>query len=174
MYVVFLSSLEDVARGVKSCILCIVSLAEPAVDLSTFGVVAEADLLAAARTRTEGKETEEKVVVLEPAHTAKQEVLEGFVMASGDVNDPLLEDIIVAQACKGKQVGSKLVRGLLTHARLSKAPLVDLYCKPELLPFYARFGFVDHRGEINNKMLLRWARNSPLNPIPKGARWGKV
>lgn len=69
----------------------------------------------------------------------------GFVTAISDgvlaAYIPLLE---VRRECRGKGVGSELVRRML--AELEGCYMVDVVCDPELVPFYERFGLVPLAG----------------------------
>jgi GNAT superfamily N-acetyltransferase len=71
----------------------------------------------------------------------------GFVTAIGDgvlaAYLPLLE---VLPEWQGRGIGSELVRRVL--AELDPRYMVDLVCDEDLVPFYARLGFMPYRGML--------------------------
>ena len=60
----------------------------------------------------------------------------GQVRPHGDGSREL-SSLVVAQECRGTGVGSQIVRALLAR----EAGPVYLFCREQLSPFYARFGF---------------------------------
>src|ERR1044072_612920 len=50
-------------------------------------------------------------------------------------------DVIVAAAHRGHGVGQRLMEELLSHPAVGGVELVELYCRPDLVAFYERFGF---------------------------------
>ena len=50
-------------------------------------------------------------------------------------------DVIVATEHRGAGLGHRLMEELLRHPNLSGVELIELYCRPELVPFYERLGF---------------------------------
>ena len=50
-------------------------------------------------------------------------------------------DVIVAADRRGVGLGRRVVEAVLRHAAVKDVELVELYCKPELVPFYERMGF---------------------------------
>jgi GNAT superfamily N-acetyltransferase len=50
-------------------------------------------------------------------------------------------DVIVAPDHRGNGLGHRLLQELLQHPVLSGVELIELYCRPELVPFYERLGF---------------------------------
>jgi N-acetylglutamate synthase-like GNAT family acetyltransferase len=60
----------------------------------------------------------------------------GQVRPHGDGSREL-SSLVVARACRGTGVGSQIVRALLARER---GPIY-LFCREQLSPFYARFGF---------------------------------
>lgn len=59
---------------------------------------------------------------------------------------PLLE---VLPGYQGRGIGSELMRRML--GLLSKLPAIDLTCRPELQPFYTRFGLQPSVGAVVRK-----------------------
>lgn len=50
-------------------------------------------------------------------------------------------DVIVATDHRGRGLGRRVVDAVLSHPAVKDVELVELYCKPELVPFYRRLGF---------------------------------
>ena len=50
-------------------------------------------------------------------------------------------DVIVAADCRGYGLGRRVVDEVLSHPAVRNVELVELYCRPELVPFYERMGF---------------------------------
>ena len=50
-------------------------------------------------------------------------------------------DVIVAADRRGAGVGQRLMEALLAHPIVRGVELVELYCRPELVAYYERFGF---------------------------------
>jgi glucosamine-phosphate N-acetyltransferase len=57
-----------------------------------------------------------------------------------------LEDVVVDEAYRGKQLGQKLIANIIEKARESGAYKIIADCKPELLSFYSKNGF-EKKGE---------------------------
>ena len=57
-----------------------------------------------------------------------------------------LEDVVVDEAYRGKQLGKKLICNIVEKARESCAYKIIADCKPELLSFYSKNGF-EKKGE---------------------------
>ena len=66
----------------------------------------------------------------------------------------LVFDVIVAESERGTGLGSALTDALLAHPRLAGVAHIELYCLPELIPFYTRWGFTEDLGGVR---LLRHA-----------------
>jgi len=52
-----------------------------------------------------------------------------------------LFDVIVAESERGSGLGLALTDALLLHPGLADVAHLELYCLPELVPFYGRWGF---------------------------------
>jgi len=50
-------------------------------------------------------------------------------------------DVIVAADRRGRGLGRRVVDQVLEHPAVKSVELVELYCRPELVPFYERMGF---------------------------------
>jgi predicted N-acetyltransferase YhbS len=60
----------------------------------------------------------------------------------------LVFDVIVAKHVRSLGLGDRLIGLVLDHERLRSVKHIELYCLPELVPFYSRFGFTDQVGGI--------------------------
>jgi predicted GNAT family N-acyltransferase len=68
----------------------------------------------------------------------------------------LIFDVIVAQAHRHTGLGQRLVQYVLDHPMLAQVAHIELYCKPELIPFYEQWGFTTPGSEVS---FMRRARN---------------
>jgi GNAT superfamily N-acetyltransferase len=76
--------------------------------------------------------------------------LVGFTRVLTDrVYKALVFDVIVAPAHRGTGLGRRLVQYVLDHPMLGEVRHIELYCKPELIPFYERWGFSRPGPEVN-------------------------
>jgi len=69
-------------------------------------------------------------------------------------------DVIVLPEHQGAGLGSGVMERLLDHPAVRGAHHVELYCLPELEPFYERWGFT---GEIGGVRLIRRTQ-TPSHP----------
>ena len=60
----------------------------------------------------------------------------------------LIFDVIVASEHRNKGLGDQLVSLILNHQQLRDVRSFELYCLPEMIPFYVRYGFSDDVGLI--------------------------
>lgn len=60
----------------------------------------------------------------------------------------LIFDIIVADNQRGKGLGNRLISLIKGHEKLRKVKHFELYCLPEMFPFYEKHGFSSDVGEI--------------------------
>ena len=89
--------------------------------------------------------------------------LVGFARVLTDgVTLALVLDVMVSQAWRGRGVGGKLMGAVLAHPLIGEVESVELVCQPELLPFYARWGFSDQVGAA--RLLRRTTRAELLGP----------
>lgn len=86
---------------------------------------------------------------------APSDRLVAFGFITGDLADPLLEDIIVDKDFRKMGLGALIVQNLLQHEKVKAAPRIDLYCRERVVAFYEKLGFVKVRDPINEKYLLR-------------------
>lgn len=75
--------------------------------------------------------------------------LVGFARGLSDgVYKALIFDVIVAAPFRGHSLGRTLVTAILDHPRVRAARHKELYCRPEVAPFYRQCGFTDDMGEL--------------------------
>ena len=87
---------------------------------------------------------------------AATQALVAFARALTDgVYKALVLDVIVAPAYRGTGLGQRLVDAVLAHPRLQQVRDIELYCRPEMVPFYERWGFSDDLGELRFMRLTR-------------------
>ena len=60
----------------------------------------------------------------------------------------LILDVIVDASCRGQGLARALLDGIVEHPRLQSVRHFELYCRPELVPFYCRWGFTEELGEL--------------------------
>jgi predicted GNAT family N-acyltransferase len=60
----------------------------------------------------------------------------------------LIFDVIVEASHRGEGLGAKLMEAIVGHPKLESVRHFELYCLPELVPFYRRWGFTDELGEL--------------------------
>jgi GNAT superfamily N-acetyltransferase len=73
--------------------------------------------------------------------------LAGFARALSDqVCLAVVLDVIVAPDVRGSGVGAMVMDAVLGHPRVAGVRSVELVCRPELMPFYRRWGFTDRVG----------------------------
>jgi GNAT superfamily N-acetyltransferase len=53
----------------------------------------------------------------------------------------LLFDVIVDASFRGQGLGQRLLEEVRAHPKVAGVKHLELYCLPEMVPFYARFGF---------------------------------
>jgi GNAT superfamily N-acetyltransferase len=66
-----------------------------------------------------------------------------------------LFDVIVEEAYRGTGLGRVLLDAAVNHPVLLNACHIELYCRPELVPFYARWGFEVKRDDLCFMRLAR-------------------
>ncbi len=79
---------------------------------------------------------------------------------SDRVYKALLFDVIVAPDCREHKLGRALMEAILNHPELKHVRHVELYCLPELGPFYEKWGFSKEVGGIH---FMRKANVSSLS-----------
>ena len=58
----------------------------------------------------------------------------------------LILDVIVDPDYRSQGLGKKIMQLILDHPQLKQIRHFELYCLPELIPFYKKWGFVDNLG----------------------------
>ena len=61
----------------------------------------------------------------------------------------LVFDVIVACAHRGKGLGEHLIKLVLEHPDLARVRHFELYCLPDVEPFYQRYGFSTEVGGVH-------------------------
>ena len=60
----------------------------------------------------------------------------------------LIFDVVVAGGHRGKGLGDRLIELVLEHPELARVRHFELYCRPEIEPFYERHGFSAEAGGV--------------------------
>lgn len=66
-----------------------------------------------------------------------------------------LFDVIVAPDYRGQGLGQLLMNTVLEHPAVAEVEHIELYCLPELMPFYRALGFTDELGGVRLMRLKR-------------------
>ena len=77
-----------------------------------------------------------------------------------DVYKALVLDVIVRSDHHGTGLGARLMDAVLHHPRLAGVRHLELYCRPELVAFYERWGFTTDLGK------LRFMRRDTPTDVP--------
>lgn len=86
--------------------------------------------------------------------------LAGFARVLTDFTfKAFLFDVIVAPEYRGSGLGAALIDAVTGHPALRGVQHLELYCLPELVPFYRRWGFTEDLGEIR---LMRRSREEEI------------
>lgn len=99
-------------------------------------------------------------VVLGFVDDAHDELVAFARAVTDDVYKALVLDVIVRADHRGTGLGARLMDAVLHHPRLAEVQHVELYCRPELVPFYERWGFTADLGE------LRFMRRDTHTAVP--------
>jgi GNAT superfamily N-acetyltransferase len=73
----------------------------------------------------------------------------------------LVLDVIVETGSRGRGLARALMEAIVGHPSLASVRHFELYCRPELMPLYRRWGFSDELGDLR---LMR--RAAPGTPQP--------
>ena len=60
----------------------------------------------------------------------------------------LILDVIVDTDCRGSGLGRRLMETVVSHPGLKEVRHLELYCKPELMPLYHKWGFTEELGDL--------------------------
>ncbi len=66
-------------------------------------------------------------------------------------------DVIVSDHARGVGLGSRLISLVESHPKLSSVKHFELYCLPDMFPFYHKHGFTEKLGDIK---IMRKVRSS--------------
>lgn len=84
------------------------------------------------------------------------ERLVGFTRVITDgIFKAILFDVIVCQSQRGKKLGLQLIDLVKGHPVLKNVQHIELYCLPELAPFYSKLGFTTELGGVNLMRLVK-------------------
>jgi GNAT superfamily N-acetyltransferase len=79
--------------------------------------------------------------------------LAGFArVLTDEVYLALILDVIVAPEHRGTGLGAALMEAIVNHPKVSGARSIELVCRPDLMPFYRRWGFTE---EVGASRLMR-------------------
>src|SRR5262249_53005736 len=79
---------------------------------------------------------------------ASQRLLAFARVLTDYVYKALVLDVIVASSQRGTGLGKALLDAVVDHPALASVQHFELYCRPEMVPFYARWGFTDDVGAL--------------------------
>jgi GNAT superfamily N-acetyltransferase len=89
--------------------------------------------------------------------------LAGFARVVTDfVYKALVLDVIVEAGYRSTGLGARLMDEVVGHPRLKDVLHFELYCRPELVPFYERWGFTAELGEL--QFMRRGQASTPPAP----------
>jgi len=74
----------------------------------------------------------------------------------------LILDVMVGAPWRGLGAGSPLMDAITAHPVLHDIESLELVCQPDLVPFYARWGFTDQVG--SSRLMRRTEREALLSP----------
>ncbi|MEH7332104.1 GNAT family N-acetyltransferase [Neobacillus drentensis] len=66
----------------------------------------------------------------------------------------LIFDVIVKEAYRGRDLGSALINTILEEPYLRDVKHFELYCRPEMVPFYHKWGFSEKLGDLTFMRLI--------------------
>jgi len=77
------------------------------------------------------------------------EVLIGFGRVVSDgIEKATIYDVIIDEAHQGKGLGRLIIDHIKDSTFCRHTQHIELYCKPEMMPFYSKLGFVDITDEV--------------------------
>lgn len=83
------------------------------------------------------------------------DTLVGFARFLTDrVYKAVIFDVMVLDSLRGAGAGQQVMDALMAHPRMSGVAHVELYCLPEMVPFYQRWGFTDELGELRYMRII--------------------
>jgi predicted GNAT family N-acyltransferase len=79
----------------------------------------------------------------------ESEQLIGFTRILTDfVYRAIIYDVIIKPTHRKLGLGTELLNAVINHPQLSKVEQVALFCLPEMVPFYQRWGFISTLGKF--------------------------
>ena len=81
-----------------------------------------------------------------------QELIGFARVLSDQVFKAFIFDVIVHPEFRAKGIGKLLMKTILEHPVISFVQHIELYCRPELIPFYQQWGFTN---ELEGIALMR-------------------
>jgi len=77
------------------------------------------------------------------------EKLVGYARVLSDqVFKALILDVIVVEAHRGRGLGKQLMDYIVSHPKLAEVKHIELYCLPEMVPFYKKWNFTSELGAL--------------------------
>ena len=67
----------------------------------------------------------------------------------------LILDVIVDPVYRSQGLGREIMQMIINHPDLKHIKHFELYCLPELIPFYKKWGFTDELGELTSMRLYK-------------------
>lgn len=67
----------------------------------------------------------------------------------------LILDVIVDRNFRGSGLGKDLMDAVVSHPRLAPVANLELYCRPEMIPFYQRWEFAETHPDLRLMRLTR-------------------
>lgn len=79
-----------------------------------------------------------------------QDDLIGFARVLTDgIFKAFVFDVIIDNDYRGQGLGELIVRTIKHHSKLRRVQHFELYCKPDMVPFYEKYGFDTNVGDIH-------------------------
>jgi predicted GNAT family N-acyltransferase len=88
--------------------------------------------------------------------TPSQQLVAFSRVLSDRVYRTIVFDVIVAAEHRSKGLGLLLIEQIVLHPELSKVECIQLFCLPEMIPFYQKFGFI----QAETSLLVRQRLNN--------------
>jgi N-acetyltransferase len=93
------------------------------------------------------------IVALADPHTHR---LKAFARVITDgVYKALVLDVIVDESARRTGLGKALMDAITSHPAIAKVQHFELYCRPELIPFYQRWGFQEPSADLRFMRMSR-------------------
>lgn len=81
---------------------------------------------------------------------SETDTLIGFARVLTDyVYKALIFDVMVSDEHRGKHLGAELMSVIMKHPTLENVQHFELYCRPEMRPFYQKWGFTDELTDLH-------------------------